>query len=108
MNEPSRSTASVSGYMVVDVDDLVPFGSITWEAVGVGCDSAIVAILGAPWSPKEASGLSERMESKDITEGVLERFGEMMCSSPLQETMQFAMRWRDTRTRVQSERFSLF
>jgi hypothetical protein len=61
--------------MVVDVNVLVPFGSITWEAVCVGCDSAM---RGAPWSPREASGLSESMESMDITEGILERFGEMM------------------------------
>ena len=61
--------------MVVDVDVLIPFGSITCEAVCVGCDSAM---RGAPWSPREASGLSERMESKDITEGTLERFGEVM------------------------------
>ena len=113
MNEPSCSAASVSGYMVVDVDDLVPFGSITWEAVCVGCDSAIVAIRGALRSLRDASDLSERMESKDITEGVLERFGETIWSSPLQETMGFVMRWRDTRTRVQSDvlhprRFSLF
>ena len=105
MNEPSRLGASVSGYMIADVDDLVPFSSITWEAVCVGCDSAIVAIPGALWSPREASGLSERMELKDITEGVLERFGEMVWSSPLQETMRFAMRWGDTRTRVQSDVF---
>jgi hypothetical protein len=36
-----------------------------------------------------------------------------MWSSPLQETMRFAMRWRDTRSRFQSDvlhppRFSLF
>ena len=92
MNELSCSAASVSGYMVAHVDDLVPFGSITWEAVCVGCDSAIVAIRGEPWSHKEASGLSERMESKDITDGVFERFDESMRSSPLQETMRFAMR----------------
>ena len=60
---------------------------------------------GAPWSPKEASGLSERMESTEITEGVFERFGEMMYSSPLQETMWVAMRWRDKRTRVQGDLF---
>ena len=90
LNEPSWSAAaSVPGYIVVDVDVLVPFGSITWEAVWVGCD---LAIRGAPWSPKEASSLSERMESTEITEGVFERFGEMMCSSPLQETMRVAMR----------------
>ena len=92
MNEPSWSAASVSGHIVVDVDVLVLFGSITWEAVCIGCDSAIVAIRGAPWSPREASDLSERMESKEITEAVSERFGEMMWSSPLQETMRFAMR----------------
>ena len=79
MNEPSWS-ASVPGYIVVDVDVLVPFGSITWEAVCVGCDSAI------PWSLGEAWDLSEGMESMEIREGVLERFGETMCSSPLQET----------------------
>jgi hypothetical protein len=92
MNEPSWSAASVSGYIVVDVDVLVPFGSIAWEAISLGCDSAIVAIRGAPWSPREASDLSERMESKDITEGVLERLGETMWSSPLQETIGVAMR----------------
>ena len=104
MNEPSQLGASVSGYMIADVDDLVPFGSITWKTVCVGCDSAIVAIPGTLWSPREASGLSESVELKDITEGVLERFSEMMWSSPLQETMRFAMRWGDTRTRrVQSD-----
>ena len=92
MNEASQSAASVSGYMVADVDVLVPFGPITWEAVCVGCDLAIVAIRGAPWSPREASDLSERMESKEITEDVSERFGETTWSSPLQETVQFAMR----------------
>ena len=87
MGEPSSSAAaSVPGCKVVDVDILVPFGSITWEAVCVGCDSAI---RGAPW---EASGLSERMESTEIRDGDFERFGEMMCSSPLQETMGVAMR----------------
>ena len=92
MNEPSWLAASVSGYIVVDidvdVDVLVPFGSITWKALWVGCDSAI---RGALWSPSEASSLSERMESTEITEGVFKRFGEM-CSSPLQETMRVAMR----------------
>ena len=58
----------------------------------MGCDSAIVAIRGAPWSPREASDLSERMELKDITEGVFERLGEAMCSGSLQETMGVAMR----------------
>jgi len=80
MNEPSWSAPSVPGYIVVDVDVLVPFGSITWEAVCVGCDSTI------PWSLGEAWDLSEGMESMEIREGVLERFGETMCSSPLQET----------------------
>ena len=107
MNEPSLSAAPVSGYIVVDVDDLVPFGSITWEAVFMGCDSAIAAIRGASWSPREASDLSERMESKEVTDGVFERFGEMVWSSPLQETMRVAMRCRDKRTRVQSD-FTLF
>ena len=92
MNEPSRLGASVSGYMIADVDDLVPFGSITWEAVRMGCDLAIATIRGAPLSPREASGLSERMESKEITEDVSERFGEMMWSLPPQDTMRFAMR----------------
>ena len=92
MNEPPWSAASVSGYIAVSVDVLIPFGSITWEAVCVGCDSAIVAIWGAPWPPREASDLSERIESKEITEDVSERFGEMMWSSPPQETMRFAMR----------------
>jgi hypothetical protein len=78
--------------MAAAVDILVPFGSITWEAVCVGCDSAIVTIRGAPWSPREASDLSERLESNEITEDVSERFGETMWSSPLQETMRFAMR----------------
>ena len=92
MNGPPWSAAPVSGYMVVDVGALVPFGSIVWEAVCVGCDSAIVAIWGAPWSHREASDLSEGMESKDVTDGVPERFGETMWSSPVQETMRFAMR----------------
>ena len=89
MNEPSWFAASVSGYMAIAVDVLIPFGSITWEAVCVGCESAIVAIWGGPWPPREASGLSERMESKEVTEGVFIRFGETMslCSSPLQETI---------------------
>ena len=52
---------------MVDVDDLVPFGSIAWEAVCVGGDSAIVAIRGALWSPRDASDSSERMESKDLS-----------------------------------------
>ena len=91
MNESSWSAASDSGCIVVDVDVdvLIPIGSITWGAVCVGCDSAM---RGAPWSPREPSGLSERMESKEITEDVSERFGETMWSSPLQETMGFAMR----------------
>jgi len=74
MNEPSVP----GGYIVLDVDVnvdvLVPFGSTTLEAVCVGCGS-------------EASGLSGRMESTEITEGVFERFGETMCSSPLQDDM---------------------
>jgi len=87
MNEPSWSAASVPGYIVSDV--VVPFGSITWKAPCVGCDSA----MGTPWSLGEASDLSERMESTEIREGVLERFGEKMCSSPLQETtLRVAMR----------------
>ena len=45
------------------------------------------------------------MESKEITEDVSERFGEMMWSSPLQETMRLAMRFRDKRTRLQSDLF---
>ena len=103
MNEPPWSAAPVSGCMVVDVGALIPFGSIVWEAVCVGCDSAIVAIWGAPWSDREASDLSEGMESKDITDGVPERFGETMWSSPVQETMRFAMRRRDERTVTRSE-----
>ena len=89
MNEPSWSGASVPGYIVVDVDDLIPFDSIAWEAGWVGCDSGI---RGAAWSPGEASGLSERMESTEIREGVFERFGETMWSSALQETIRVAMR----------------
>ena len=89
MNEPSWSIAPISGCIVVDVDVPVPFGSITWEAVCVGCDSAM---WGAPWSPREASNLSERMELKEITEDVSEGFGETVWSSPLQETMRVAMR----------------
>ena len=89
MNEPSRSTAPISGCIVVDVDVPVPFGSITWEAVCVGCDSAMWVV---PWLPREPSNLSERMESKEITEDVSERFGEIMWSSSLQETMRVAMR----------------
>jgi len=85
MNEPSWSAALVSGYIVVDVD----VRSTTLEALCVGCESAI---RGAPWSLREASDLSERMESTEITEGIFERFGEMMCSSPLQETIRVAMR----------------
>ena len=77
---------------MVDVSALVPSGSITWEAVRMGCDLAIAAIRGAPLSPREASGLSERMESKEITEDVSERFGETTWSSPSQGTMRFAMR----------------
>ena len=107
MNEPLWSAAPVSGYIVVDVDDLVPFGSITWEAVFMGCDSAVAAIRGASWLPRETSDLSERMESKEVTDGVFERFGEMMWSSPLQETMRVAMRCRDKKTHVQSD-FTLF
>ena len=87
MNEPSWSAASVPGYIVTGV--VVPFGSITWKALCVGCDSA----MGAPWSLGEALNLSDRMESTEIRESVLERFGETMCSSPLQETtLRVAMR----------------
>ena len=88
------AAASVSGHIVVDVDVLIPgpFGSITWEVACIGCDSAIATIRGAPWSSRKASDLSERMESKEITEDVSERFGETMWSSPLQETMRLAMR----------------
>jgi len=69
----------------VHVDVLVLFGSIAWGSVCVcvGCDSAV----GAPWSPEEASGLSERIESTEIMEGVFERFDETMCSSSLQQDM---------------------
>ena len=79
---------------MVDVDILVTFGSITLEVLCVGCDSVVAAIWGPPWSPREASGLSESVESKDMTEDVFERFGATMlrCSSPLQETMRAAMR----------------
>ena len=74
---------------MVDVDVLVPFGSTTSEAVCVGCDLA----MGAPWSLGESSDLSERMESTETREGVFERTGETMCSSPLQETtLRVAMR----------------
>ena len=78
--------------MVVDVDVVFPFGSIAWEVVCIGCDSVIAAIRGALWLPRGASGVSERMESKEITEDISERFGETMCSSPFQETIRFAMR----------------
>ena len=78
VNEPSWSVVPVSGHIVVDVDVLVPFGSITWGSVCMGSDSAIAAIGRVPWSISEASGLSERMESKEITEDVSERFGETM------------------------------
>ena len=104
MNEPSWSVPSVPGYTVVDVDVLVIFGSITWKALCVDCDSAIWEAL-CPLS--EASGLSERLELRDLMEGVFERFGEMMCSLPLQETMRVAMRSRDKRTRVQYDLFQL-
>ena len=87
MNGPLWSAAPVSGYIVVDVDDLVPFGFITWKAAFMGCDSTIAAIRGASWSLGKASDLSERMESKEVTDGVLERFDETMCLSPPQETM---------------------
>ena len=50
MNELSWSAESASGYLSIVVDVMIPFGSITWEAICVGCDSAIVAIWGAPWS----------------------------------------------------------
>ena len=86
MNGPPWSAASAP--IVVDVDVVVPLGSITWKALYEGCD---LAIRGALWSPSEASGLSERMESTEIREGVLERFGEPMCSSPPQETIRDAM-----------------
>jgi len=87
MNEPSWSAASVPGDIVVDV--VVPLGSSTWKVPCVGCDLA----MGAPWSLGEASDLPERMESTEIREGVFERFGEKMCSSPLQETtLRVAMR----------------
>jgi len=86
MNELPWSAESAP--IVVDVDIVVPFGSITWKALCEGCDSDI---LGALWSPSEASDLSERMESTEIREGVFERLGEMMCSSPLQETIRDAM-----------------
>ena len=89
----SRSVASVSGYIVVVLVD-ADVRPTTLEALCVGCDSAI---RGAPWSFGEASDLSERMEPTEITEGVFERFGEMMCSSPLQETIRVAMRRRDIR-----------
>jgi len=89
MKGPSWSALSVPGYTVVDVDVLVPFGSITWKSLCLGCDSAIWRAL---WSLSEASGSSERLESTELIEGVLERFGEMMWSSPLQETMRVAMR----------------
>jgi len=85
MNEPPWSAASDPGYIVVDVD----VRSTTLETICLGCDSAI---QGAPWSLGEASDLSKRMESTEITEGVFERFGETMCSSPFQETMRVAMR----------------
>jgi len=86
MNEPSRLAASVSGYIVVDVD----VRSTTMEALCVGCDSAIRGVSGRLLG--EASDLSVRMESTEITEGVFERFCETMCSSPLQETIRVAMR----------------
>ena len=91
MNEPPWSAPSVAGYIVVDFDVLVLFGSITWKSLCVGCDSAIRGALRS-LSDSKASGLSERMESTELTEGVFEKFGEMMCSSPLQETMRVAMR----------------
>ena len=94
MNDPSWPVAPVSGHIVVDVDVLVPFGSINWKVVCIGCDSAIAAKRVAHWSPREASDLLERKESNEITEDVSERFGEMMWPSPLpgEETMRFAMR----------------
>ena len=97
MNEPSWPVVPVSGHIVVDVDVLVQFGSINWKVVWIGWDSAIAAIAAkrvVHWSPREASDLSERMESNEITEDVSERFGETMWPSPLpgEETMRFAMR----------------
>ena len=93
MNEPLWSAASVPWYRVVEVnvDVLVPFGSITLEPVCVGCDSIM---RGAPKTPREVSNLSERMELTETTDDVFERFGETMCSesSPLQETMRVAMK----------------
>jgi len=67
MNAPSWSAPSVPGYIVVDFDDMVPLGSITWRSLCVGCDPAIWRAL---WSLSEASGLSERMESTELMEGV--------------------------------------
>ena len=89
MNGRSWSAASVPVTVYIVADVVVPFGSITWKALCVGCDSA----MGAPRSLGEASDLSERMESTERREGDLERFGEKMCSSPLQETtLRVAMR----------------
>jgi len=69
INEPSWSAAApVPGDIVVDVDVLLPFGSITCEAVWVG------------------------MESTEITVGVFKIFGEMMCLMRLQVTLRVAMR----------------
>ena len=80
--------------MLVDVDILVPLGSITWEAMFIARDSAA---WGAPWAAGEVSGLSRRMESTETMEGVFERFGEIMCAESLlpQETMRLAMPRRE-------------
>jgi hypothetical protein len=80
MNEPSWLAASVPGYIAVEVEVSIPFGSTTWEAVCVGCDSAMREALS---SAKEATGtdLSERMDSmewREITHGIFERSGETM------------------------------
>jgi len=45
--------------------------------------------------------LSESRESKETMDGVFERLGETIFSSPLRETMRAAMGWRDKRKGVQ-------
>ena len=55
----------------------------------------------APSTAGGVSGLSESCESKETMDGVFERLGETIFSSPPQETMRAAMRWRDKRRGVQ-------
>jgi hypothetical protein len=73
--------------VLADVNVSLPFGSANRELMRLAKDSGAGPV--ASWTVEDVSRSSERIESTETMEGVLEveGTGEMTCSLPPQETM---------------------